>query len=172
MQAGISADDIIGCNLRKLTQPLSKELMYELNFLRRNDDYSWVDFYTWIEKLCGSDCLPPLASIKVSIGRLEKKRSELSRNKQSDQIECLFREPFFSSMKVDTRERQQFPAVHSNEPVLEQVNSELAQELRSTEEALATEQSKNEDLVEKSSKLSVRNTNKKIKRKLVISSLK
>jgi hypothetical protein len=71
MQAGISADDIIGCNLRKLTQPLSKGLMSELNCLRKNDNYSWVDFYTWIEKLCGSDCLGrlkfPLADLKKSV---------------------------------------------------------------------------------------------------------
>ena len=165
IQAGISADDIIGCNLRKLTQPLNKGVMYELNCFRRNNDYNWFDFYTWIEKLHGSDCcLPSLGSIKVSIGRLEKKRSELSRNKESDQIECLFREPFFSSvMKVDVRE--QIPFVHSSEPALQQVNADLAHELKSTEEALANEQSKNDDLVEKLSKLSVRNTNKKIRRR-------
>ena len=88
IQAEISADDIIGCNLRKLTQPLNKGVMYELSCFRRNNDYN---FYTWIEKLRGSDCcLPSLGSFKVSIGRLEKKCSELSRNKQSDQIECLF----------------------------------------------------------------------------------
>ena len=140
-------------------------VMYELNCFRRNDDYNWFDFYTWIEKLHGSDCcLPSLGSIKVSIGRLEKKRSELSRNKQSDQIECLFREPFFSSvMKVDAREQIAF--VHSSEPALQQVNADLAHELKSTEEALANEQSKNDDLVEKLSKLSVRNTNKKIQRR-------
>ena len=46
---------------------------------------------------------------------------------------------------------------------MDQVNIELAQELMSTEEALATERSKNEDLVEKLSKLSVRNTNKKLR---------
>ena len=101
VQAGLSADDIIGCNLRKLAQPLSKGVMYELNCFRRSNDYSWINFYTWIEKLCGSDCLPPLGSIKVTIGRLEKMRSELSRNKQSDQIECLFWEAFFQKLKQE-----------------------------------------------------------------------
>ena len=161
IQAGISADDIIGCN-GKLTQPLSKGVIYELNCFRRYNDYSWFDFYTWIEKLHGSDCcLPSLGSIKVSI---EKKRSELPHNKQSDQIECLFREPFISSvMKVDARE--QIPFVHSSEPALQQVNADLVHELMSTEEALANEQSKNDDLVENLSKLSVCNTNKKIRRR-------
>ena len=118
IQAGISADDIIGCNLHKLPQPLNKEVMHELNCFRRNNDNSWFDLYTWIERLHGSDCcLPSLGSIKDSIGRLEKKRSELSRNKQSDQIECLFQEPFFSSVvKVDAREH--IPLVHLSEPAL------------------------------------------------------
>ena len=45
MQTGvyISANDIIGCNLRKLTQPLSKGVMYELSCFRRNNSYSWID---------------------------------------------------------------------------------------------------------------------------------
>ena len=55
--------------------------------------------------------------------------------------------------KVDASEQQQLPTVLSDKPILEQVNLELAQELRSAEEALATEHSKNEDLVEKLSKL-------------------
>ena len=53
-----------------------------------------ADFYDWVEQLCGH--LPSLGSIKVSISRLEKKCSELSHNKQSDLIEKLFQEPFFS----------------------------------------------------------------------------
>ena len=51
-------------------------------------------------------------------------------------------------MKVDARE-QQVPLMHSSEPALQQVNADLAHELKSTEEALANEQSKNDDLVEK-----------------------
>ena len=143
VQAGISANDIIGFNLRKLTQPLSKGVMYELSCFRRNNSYTWIDFYTWIQQLYGDECLPTLGSVKVSVGRLEKKRSELSRNKQDDLIDSLFREPFFSSTtKVDASECQQLPTVNSDEPVMEQVNIELAQELRNTEEALATERSK------------------------------
>ena len=49
--------------------------------------------------------------------------------------------------------------------VLEHVNVELARELKSAEEALVAECCKTEELAEKLSKLSVRNTNKKLKRR-------
>ena len=166
MQAGITADDITDGSLRKLTQPLSKGVMYELNCFRRDNGYSWNEFYTWIKQLCGDKCMPSLGAVKVSVGRLEKKRSELSRNKQPDLIGSLFQEPIFpSTNKVDASEHQQLSTVHSNEPVLEQVNIELTRKLRSAEEALTTERSKNESLTEKLSKLSIRNTNKKLKRR-------
>ena len=167
-QAGISEDDITTHALaEKLTQPLSKGVIYELNRFRKNNGYTWSDFYDWVKQLYGNDeTLPTLGSVKVAISRLEKKCSELSRNKHSDQIEALFLEPFISSSKqVMASQGVTTNTASCSREVLEHVNVELARELKSAEEALVAECCKTEELAEKLSKLSVRNTNKKLKRR-------
>ena len=54
VQAAISVDDICAHNLRKLTPPLNKGVIYELCCIRRDNNYTWNDFriYTWVKQLC------------------------------------------------------------------------------------------------------------------------
>ena len=60
----------------------------------------WNDLYTWLTKLCG--CPPPstLASVKAALSRLNKKRTELIRNKHGDQVSEIFKQLFFPQHKV------------------------------------------------------------------------
>ena len=79
---------------------LTKGVVFELNKYRSNNSHSWNDLYTWLTKLCG--CTPPstLASVKTALSKLNKKRAELIRNKCSDQVNQIFKQPFFPQPKV------------------------------------------------------------------------
>lgn len=167
-KAGISADKITSNALQKLPQPISKGLLYELGVFRKNYGYSWSGFYNWVRVLHGDDdCLPSLSSVKATISRIEAKCSTLSRNKHPDQIDVLFKEPAFSStmkpvVSKQGKVMQHFP---NDENALKETNTALARELKNTEIALESECHKTEELTHKLSKLSVRNTNKKLKRR-------
>ena len=55
-----------------------------------------------------NDALPlTLTAVKSLVFRLNKKRSELSRNKHGDQIVLLFQEPFFAQQSVPAAEHAQ-----------------------------------------------------------------
>ena len=79
---------------------LTKGVVFELNKYRSSNSHSWNDLYTWLTKLCG--CTPPsnLPSVKAALSRLNKKRAELIRNKHSDQVKQIFKQPFFPQPKV------------------------------------------------------------------------
>ena len=87
-----------------------------------------------------NDALPlTLTAVKSLVFRLNKKRSELSRNKHGDQIVLLFQEPFFA--------QQSLPAAEHAQPSND--SAEVQQKV----------------VVTAKPKLYVRNFNKKLKRK-------
>ena len=96
-EAGIFEDALFSFTqeyrLPKLTRPMTKGIVYELNEFRVEHGYSWDVFYYWLTNL--SECqLPSLGAIRTSLSRLLKKLSELSRNKERSEMDKLFQEPF------------------------------------------------------------------------------
>lgn len=53
---------------------------------------AWNELYVWAKALCGGSITFP--SFKVMVGRLEKTKAELSRNKKRDELERLLLQPF------------------------------------------------------------------------------
>ena len=96
-QVGISAEDLVsGRKLPDLQYSvINKGVVYELNLFRSKYNYSWDNLYDWLTRICGDIPSQTLPGIKAALFRLSKKRSELSRNKHHEQIEELFKEPFF-----------------------------------------------------------------------------
>ena len=94
-QVRISAQDIINRLLPVLPiSSITKGVVFELNAFQVNCNFSWNCFYEWLT-LMANDALPlTLTAVKSLVFRLNKKCSELSRNKYSDQIVLLFQEPF------------------------------------------------------------------------------
>ena len=155
-QAGICEEDLVTANQPKLTKPVSKGVAYELNIYRKKNEYSWNIFYEWLEQL-SCEALPPLATVRVSISRLQKKRSELSRNKRHNEIEELFQEPFFPAIPSRKTISRSVSSHNGSESAsqLETVSLELARELSSAKETLVTACHKTEELTAKLSKLRV-----------------
>ena len=116
---------------------LTKGIVYELSLLRKAYNISWSQFYDWAKALGG-------ASFKVTVGRIEKKRAELSRNKKHDELERLFLQPFSAQQEYTSSE-------------------ETGNSMSEAEKALEKEKAKTEELTSRLSKLSVRNVNKRIK---------
>ena len=67
---------------------LTKGIVYELSLLRKAYNISWSQFYDWAKALSGGS-FATFASFKVTVGRIEKKRAELSLNKKHDELERL-----------------------------------------------------------------------------------
>jgi len=76
---------------------LTKGVVFELNKYRSSNSHSWNYLYAWLTKLCS--CTPPstLPSVKAALSRLNKKRAELICNKHSDQVNQIFKQPFFTT---------------------------------------------------------------------------
>ena len=85
-------------------------------------------------------------SFKATVGRFEKKRAELSRNKKHDELEHLLLQPFCMQQEC-TSESSEETGIYK------------------AEKALEKEKAKTEELTSRLSKLSVRNVNKRIKRR-------
>ena len=139
-QVGISAQGIVNHLLPVLPISLiTKGVVFELNAFRVNCNFSWNCFYEWLT-LMANDALPlTLTAVKSFVFRLNKKHSELSRNKHGDQIVLLFQEPFFA--------QQSLPAAEHVQPSND--SAEVQQKV----------------VVTAKPKLCVRNFNKKVKRK-------
>ena len=137
-RVGISAQGIVNHILPALPiSSITKGVVFELNAFRVNCNFSWNCFYEWLT-LMVDDVLPlTRTAIKSLVFRLNKKLSELSRNKHSDQIVLLFQEPFFA--------QQSIPAVEHAQP--SNVSAEVQQKV----------------VVSAKPKLCVRNVNKKLK---------
>ena len=84
---GITVLDLEDGSLPILSnEELTKGIMIELNNFRRNNGNSWNEYYAWITRLCG--CVPSsnLPSVKAALSRINKKQSELLRNKHLQQL--------------------------------------------------------------------------------------
>ena len=100
----------------------------------------WNDFFELVKAVSDSSFTVSFDSFRVTVGRLEKKRNQLLRNKK-DEVGILFEEPFCGVHTVSTS-----PAA-------------------AEDDALAKEEAKTEELTAKLKHLSVRNVNKRIKRR-------
>ena len=178
-QVGIFCDTLLSScklKLKKLTKgALTKGVLSELNDFRKENDISWDIFHQWIVQLKGEDDIN-LASLKVSLSRLDKKRAELKRNKEHSKLEELMSKEHFSSSQCHVTECGKFTSDLSAESsrsgsqaleleVLTTVNSELAQELHVAKQQLDDQQTKTDLLTDKLRQLSVRNINKKLSRR-------
>ena len=152
-----------------LQDGLSKGIVLELNQYRIERNLPWDDLYKWISKLYNCSSLPSLPVLKVNIGRLEKKVKELKRNKRHDQMQLLLSETFINPVqKTDCKAVPSIAKHKCNDfeiKVLSSVNLELARELAVTNEQLHHQEIETKQLESKLSKVSVRNTNKKLRRR-------
>ena len=172
-EAGIRCDVLLSVRkLKKLTRGiLTKGMVCELNDFRKESDIPWHTFHQWIIQLTGEDV--NLSSLKVSISRLNKKRTELVRNKEHTKLnELMHKQHFSSSKKVDDKActgESATTCVKRSEAfeagVLVTVNNELAEELHTTKQQLDQQQAVTDELTDKLRQLSVRNVNKRIRRR-------
>ena len=136
--------------------------------------YHGIFFTSGFVQLKGDDI--NLASLKVSLSRLDKKRAELKRNKEHSKLEELMSKEHFSSSQCHVTECRKFTSDLSAESsrsgsqaleleVLTTVDSELAQELHVAKQQLDDQQTKTDLLTDKLRQLSVRNINKKLSRR-------
>ena len=83
---------------------LTKGIVYELSLLRKAYNISWSQFYDWAKALRGGSIATTFGSFKVMVGRLEKKRAELSRNQKHDELEHLLLQPFSMQQEYTSSE--------------------------------------------------------------------
>lgn len=78
--AGLTVACLIDASDAKLPELtcLTKGVVFELNVLRKTHNISWNQFYGWAKALGGGSISVPFSSFKVMVGRLEKKKAELS----------------------------------------------------------------------------------------------
>ena len=178
-QSGILTDALMSITtpLPVLSEDeLSKGVVLELNDFRRRSSISWEQFHCWLRQLCPALVLPSLPAVKVRINRIETKLKELRRNKQHDKLHELSSESFFEKhqdvqheqhvTESQTVEKGKAIACTSfDSEVLIAVNQELAAELPTVKDVLEVEEGKTDELSAKLSKLSIRNTNKKLRRR-------
>ena len=122
----------------KITK-IKKGAVYELCQVRKSRDTPWRDFYELMRAVCDESFTVSFESFKLMVGRLEKRRSLLLRNKKIDDIEVLLGELFCGMHTIP-------------EPVTDSEDS-----------VPAKERAKTEVLTAKLQHLSVRNINKRIK---------
>ena len=143
---GLTVDDFQSTNARgpKITN-ITRGIIYELSCVKKKTSIPWIIFYERVQLLCDSTFNVSFPSFKVMVGRLEKKKAELTRNKKHRELDDLLSEPFCSVAQ---------PNPTRGTPPLTQTGKDLAKEIK-----------KNEELCSKLSELSVRNVNKRIKRR-------
>ena len=146
----------------------SKGILYELNQYRKANKVNWEDFYDWIQVLT-AEKVPKLATLKVTLSRLDKTCAKLKRNKQNDKLELLMDE---SGLVNSTEEKRDSSCTVMNPTVtdsstfeletLHRVNVDLAGELimKRSEAALNDQNLKTDELCAKLSKLSIWSVNK------------
>ena len=166
---------------------ITKGVVLELNQFRKSNNFSWNNFHAWMTALCPRSTLPSLAVMKSSIYRIESKVKQLKRNHHNDDVNLLTNKPFITTAEHNDESYSSLEAdgeVHSNSltstnqrtlpkvktcddrydsEVLTTVNKALACELSKVQNELEQEVAKTDDLTANLSKLSVCNTNKKLK---------
>ena len=136
---GLTIDEVYRASTHPPTMKIAnikKGPIYELSQIRKSRGTSWIKFYESVKSVCDSSFMTLFNSFKVMVGRLDKKRCELLRNKKKHELQGLFDEPFCG--------------VHIVLP---------------TPTALSKEKAKVEELSAKLQTLSIRNVNKRIKRR-------
>ena len=164
----------------ELTNPVDQEkitkgVIFELSQFRKSHNVSWNTFDTWMKSICPGSSLPQLPALKSYIGRIETKIKQLKRNHRDEEIKSVMKEPFLKERqqpntstltvdreKVSSTTKQNWPC---ETEVLRSVNKSLACELATAQNALTLQEAKTDDLTTKLSKLSIQNTNKKLKRR-------
>ena len=146
------------------TEEFNKGVVLELNEFRRDNNIPWEQFYSWIKQLC-CDIVPSLHSIQVKINRLESKLKEFKRNKLHSALSELKSEPFFELHNLCDEQHPKIGTKANAKAATVNSFHKLATELASTKESLDLEQAKTDQLAEKLSKLSVRNVNKRLRRR-------
>ena len=107
-QVGISAQGIVNHLLPILPISLiTKGVVFELNAFRGNCNFSWNCFYEWLTLIANGTLPLTLVAVKSRVFRLNKKCSELSRNKHGEQIVLLFQETFFAQQSLPAAEHAQ-----------------------------------------------------------------
>ena len=115
-QVGILCDTLLSCKLKlkKLAkEALTKGVLSELNDFRKENDISWETFHQWVIQLKGEDDVN-LASLKVSLSRLDKKRAELKRNKELSKLEELMSKQHFTSSQCHVTEYMKSTSAESS----------------------------------------------------------
>ena len=149
-RVGLSVDDFLyseNTPMPRLSN-VTKGTVCELDVLRREHSMTWIQFYYRMKALCDTTFTLTFSSFKVTIGRIDKKKTELTRNKRYQELEDLFMQPFCTCVpSPDTTELTRKP------------------EMSEIQIALEKEKKRNEHLSSKLSTLTVRNVNKRIKRR-------
>ena len=138
---GLTIDEFYRASTHPPTMKIAnikKGPIYELSQIRKSRGTSWIKFYESVKSVCDSSFMTPFNSFKVMVGRLDKKRCELLRNKKKHELQALFDKPFCG--------------VHIVPPT------------PTEDTALSKEKAKVEELSAKLQTLSIRNVNKRIKR--------
>ena len=100
--SSLTTQSFTDSNLEVKISNVSKGIIFELNLLRKQNSIPWIKFYDLVKAVCDPTFTISFNNFKVMIGRLEKKRCELTRNKRAGDIDILFSEPFCSSHHKNT----------------------------------------------------------------------
>ena len=146
-QVGLTVACLMNDTVPQVTN-LTKGIIYELSLLRKAHDIPWSNFYEWAKALCGGSIAFSFGAFKVAVGRLERKKAELSRNKKHIELQDLFLQSFCVQDRTQTSS---------------EADEEM--EVSETERALEREKARTAELTAKLSNLSVRNVNKRLKRR-------
>ena len=165
--AGIKVESLLkpGSSLPCLgKEKFVRGIICELNDFRKEKKISWEMFYEWIMQICyDTSKLPTLSAVKVSLSRYGDKRRLLRKNKQHSVLHALMNEPFLSEKRrMTVRCQQQVP-----ESALElaEMNQNLATELSHAQNLVSSQEKTITDLTKKMGKVSIRNVNKKLRRR-------
>ena len=79
------------------TIKVSTGVVLELSQFRKNNKLPWSKFHSWMKIICLESTLPPLASMKLSIYRLENKIKQL---KQNHHVTILEINAFFNTLII------------------------------------------------------------------------
>ena len=171
-EASITELAIIDSCLPKLSNGPTNGIAFELSSYRKDHKICWNDFYSWIEQLYQDKTnFCPLSTFKVYIGRIEKEVSKLKRNKQHQVLQSYLEKLFCYKRKEPTTRCKPLVSRSGNtQPVfdlevMQNVNKKLATELYDTASTLEATKRESDKLSEKISHFSVRNVNKRIKRR-------
>ena len=93
---GLSVDNFlhsVSASMPLFLSNVKKGTVCELDVLRRENNMTWIQFYDRMKALCDTTFTLTFTSFKVTIGRIDKKKTELTRNKRYQELEDLFMQP-------------------------------------------------------------------------------